>query len=158
VEKLRANLNGVGQLALEPKNKRIVFVDAPPAGKRRAPKAAEPGPSEPGPSSPSSSEEVWDPWAGVGGATNANGAGGKGVAGGKAPRKRGKDWVDPKIEKKLAARYSELKQREVRQVKLGQVMQRISQERALIGKGRRKKLQTEEGQPRQFKWRQERKK
>jgi hypothetical protein len=37
-------------------------------------------------------------------------------------------------------------------------MQRIAQERALVGKGRRKKLRTQEGQPRVFKWRQERKK
>ncbi|EOD37840.1 hypothetical protein EMIHUDRAFT_225122 [Emiliania huxleyi CCMP1516] len=59
--------------------------------------------------------------------------------------------------KQLAARYSELHQREERERKLAQCVQRLATERALLGKGRRKKLQSKSGQPRQFKWRQERK-
>jgi hypothetical protein len=41
-------------------------------------------------------------------------------SGGAAKRRR--ERLDPKAGKKLAARYSELRQREVRQTKLGQVM------------------------------------
>ncbi len=62
-----------------------------------------------------------------------------------------------RLERKRKASYSELEQREGRQGKMGRALARIGTERALQGKGRRKKLKTEGGAPRQYKWRQERK-
>mmetsp|Transcript_25002 Transcript_25002/g.73167 ORF Transcript_25002/g.73167 Transcript_25002/m.73167 type:complete len:190 (+) Transcript_25002:184-753(+) len=87
---------------------------------------------------------------GVGAAAAAGG-------GGAVARRQRKGKHQSKPAKQLAARYSELHQREERERKLAQCVQRLATERALLGKGRRKKLQSKSGQPRQFKWRQERK-
>ena len=62
-----------------------------------------------------------------------------------------------KTEKARAAKYSELAQREERHRKMGATLERIGIEKALLGKGRVKKLKTKEGELRQYKWRQERK-
>ena len=64
-----------------------------------------------------------------------------------------------KLEKARAASYSELDQRVARHAKMGRALQRIGIEKALMGKGARKKMRSkEEGAPRVFKWKQRRKK
>lgn len=146
VEKLRANLHGISKLEGAPQNKRIIFVDPPPKKQRSA--VARPSSSQ----ADGSNEPLEDVDMGVMQSLRTPAV----TPASRAASKKA-DKVSAKAEKKLAARYSELKQREQRQAKLAQVMQRISQERALIGKGRRKKLRTKQGQPRVFKWRPERK-
>lgn len=64
-----------------------------------------------------------------------------------------------KLEKARAATYAELEQREQRHAKMGKALQRISIEKALMGKGPRRKLKKKgEGAARVFKWKQRRKK
>ncbi|KAL1511049.1 hypothetical protein AB1Y20_005873 [Prymnesium parvum] len=63
-----------------------------------------------------------------------------------------------KAEKSRAAKYSELTQREERHRKMARTLERIGIEKALLGKGRVKKLKGKDGELRQYKWRQERKK
>ena len=64
-----------------------------------------------------------------------------------------------KLEKARAASYSELDQRVERHAKMGRALQRIGIEKALMGKGARRKMRSkEEGAPRTFKWKQRRKK
>ena len=62
-----------------------------------------------------------------------------------------------KLERQRKAQHAELAQRTDRHAKLSRVLQRLEGERRMLGKGRRKKLKQKEGAPRQFKWRQERK-
>mmetsp|Transcript_37449 Transcript_37449/g.121013 ORF Transcript_37449/g.121013 Transcript_37449/m.121013 type:complete len:257 (+) Transcript_37449:42-812(+) len=144
VAKLRANLHGVSQQQ-PPQNKRTVFVDPSDGGG--------------GGGGATSSEDG----GGLDGGASAGLELGVGVAaavggdGGAVARRERKAKHQSKPAKQLAARYSELHQREERERKLAQCVQRLATERALLGKGRRKKLQSKSGQPRQFKWRQERK-
>ena len=64
-----------------------------------------------------------------------------------------------RLERARAAQYAELAQREARAAKMGEALQRIGMEKALMGKGPRKKMRSkEDGAPRLFKWRQRRKK
>uniref|UniRef100_A0A7S2FPW7 Uncharacterized protein n=1 Tax=Haptolina brevifila TaxID=156173 RepID=A0A7S2FPW7_9EUKA len=73
----------------------------------------------------------------------------------------------PKLSKKLrakldrakAATYSELEQRVERHKQMGRTLHRIGIEKALLGKGPRRKLKSkEEGAPKQYKFKQRRKK
>ena len=72
-----------------------------------------------------------------------------------------------KLEAARAAQYSELEQRVARHSKMGAALQRIGMEKALMGKGARRKLKPKQGAdgadsgggaPRQFKFKQRRKK
>ena len=66
-----------------------------------------------------------------------------------------------RLEKARAQQYSELEQRQERHQKMGKALQRIGIEKALMGKGARKKLRKPkdgQGGPKTFKWRQRRKK
>lgn len=69
-----------------------------------------------------------------------------------------------KLERQRAAKYDELEQRIVRNEKMGRALQRLSMERALMGKGARKTIRKKQGaegggaQKRQFKFKQRRKK
>lgn len=66
-----------------------------------------------------------------------------------------------KLEAARAAQYSELEQREARHSKMGATLQRLGMEKALMGKGAKRKLKPKpgkEGAPRQFKWKQRRQK
>ena len=77
--------------------------------------------------------------------------------------KRGKPAVSRKQHAKLAkardAQYRELEQRVERHTKMGRALQRIGIEKALLGKGPRKKLApTADAPQKQFKFRQRRKK
>jgi U3 small nucleolar RNA-associated protein 11 len=56
-----------------------------------------------------------------------------------------------------AGRYSELEQRLERHEQMGSALSRIATERALQGKGKRKKLRSKQDGPRAYKWRQQRK-
>ena len=63
------------------------------------------------------------------------------------------------LEKAKARQYAELEQREARNAKMSKALQRIGIEKALMGKGARKKIKTkEEGAPRLFKWKPRRQK
>ena len=62
-----------------------------------------------------------------------------------------------KQQRALVAKYGEVKQRENRAHQLGLALQRVTLQKALQGKGRRKKVKVAENVPKQFKWRQERK-
>jgi U3 small nucleolar RNA-associated protein 11 len=76
-------------------------------------------------------------------------------AGGRALPKK----AQAKLDKARAAKYAELEQREQRHAKMGQALRRIGIEKALMGKGARKKLKPkEEGGPKVFKWKQRRSK
>jgi U3 small nucleolar RNA-associated protein 11 len=80
-----------------------------------------------------------------------------GSAGPAAKKLRKKQQL--KLEAARAAQYSELEQRVARHGKMGAALQRISTEKALMGKGARRKLKPKSGQegaPRQFKWKQRR--
>ena len=79
------------------------------------------------------------------------------AGGGEASTKPLSGKAAQKAERALAARYSEVSQREVRHHKMTVALERIGIEKALQGKGRVKKLKTKPGEPRKFKWRQERK-
>ena len=66
-----------------------------------------------------------------------------------------------KLEKSKAAKYSELEQRVERHSKMGKALERIGLEKALMGKGPRRKLKPkpgQEGAPRKYKWKQRRNK
>jgi U3 small nucleolar RNA-associated protein 11 len=64
-----------------------------------------------------------------------------------------------KLEKARARQYSELEQRRERHRKMGTTLQRIGIEKALMGKGARRKIKKGgDGAPRQFKWKQRRSK
>jgi len=66
-----------------------------------------------------------------------------------------------KLERARRAQYSELEQREERHAKMGKTLQRLGIEKALMGKGARKKLKSkggaQEGAPKVFKWKPRRK-
>mgnify|MGYP002262123884 CR=1 FL=1 len=68
-----------------------------------------------------------------------------------------KGKAQAKLGRQNAALHKELAQRTQRHAQLARTQQRLGVERALQGKGRRKKVKPREGQPRQYKWRQERK-
>ena len=64
-----------------------------------------------------------------------------------------------KLERAKAAAYSELEQRQARHAQMGAALQRIGIEKALMGKGARKKLKSRaDDAPKTFKWKQRRKK
>lgn len=65
--------------------------------------------------------------------------------------------VAAKAERARNLKYSELAQREERHRKMSKTLERINLEKALLGKGRVKKMKPKEGEMRRFKWRQERK-
>ena len=118
-----------------PQNKRTVFVESADGPAVRAARAGE-GPAAPAAAADDDSR---------GGGSSARG-----------PRK-GIAKREAKLERQRAAQHKELAERRQRHAKLATTLQRLSVERALQGKGRRKKLKSREGQPRQYKWRQERK-
>ena len=62
------------------------------------------------------------------------------------------------IERARAASYSELEQRVARHEQIGRTLQRISVEKALLGKGARRKIKGKEGAPKQYKFKQRRSK
>ena len=58
-----------------------------------------------------------------------------------------------KLERSKAAQYAELEQRQERHAKMGKALVRIGIEKALMGKGARRKLASKgEGAPKAFKW------
>ena len=60
-----------------------------------------------------------------------------------------------RLEKARAKQYAELEQRVERHTKMGRALERISMEKALMGKGPRRKLKPKvEGAPKAFKWKQ----
>lgn len=62
-----------------------------------------------------------------------------------------------KLEKAQAKQYSELEQRVERHSKMGKALERLGLEKALMGKGAKRKLKPKtEGAPRRFKWKQRR--
>ena len=65
--------------------------------------------------------------------------------------------LSAKVQRAQDARYKELHQRRERVKKMEGRIQKLTLERALKGKGSRKKMNGKEGGPRVFKWRQERK-
>ena len=132
LEKLRANLHGLDEA---PVNKRTIFVEADDVAQLP--------------------EVLPDP-------TRAPHA--KQVEGATAR-------AQSKLEKARAAKYDELQQRQERHSKMGRALERIGLEKALMGKGARRKLKPKKqqlgaesgsggggGAPRQFKFKQRRKK
>jgi len=135
VARLQASLHGLDQLQ-KPQNKRIIFVDS------------EAGDGETASATRSQATTRNKSGKAAGAKISAGSASGFAEP---APRSKAD-------EKHLKKQYAELKARTARKEKLERCMQRLAKQKALKGKGRRKKLRSDNGSARQYKWRQERSK